>query len=340
MPNRITLRDIADRVGVHPSTVSRVLNPSNNATLSSDVVRRVRETADALGYHPNPQAYGLRTNQSAIIGVVFASIENPVFPLTLRGIEGTLVEAGYIPLVANTEHDEERAKVVVDMMRSRHIDGMIIATGSPHAPIIIACKEDGLPTVLVHRTWGDDEIPSVAIDEAMGTRLIAEHIHGLGHREIAYMAGPLDLTTGRDRYFGTLKAFRDLGCEIRPELVVFSESFHEHDGIRATDDLLSRNIPFTALITSSDTLAVGCYTSLSRHGLKVPDDISVCGYNDIRMMDVMLPPLTTVNVPKIEMGAMAAKLMLDQLNNPDFQPRQMKLEPSLMIRASTARPPL
>jgi LacI family transcriptional regulator len=336
--DRVTIRDIAEQVGVHASTVSRVLNPETRSMVSPEVVERVQKIAKELGYRPNPIAYGLRTNQSMTVGVVVTDLTNPVFPPTIRGIEDTLVASGYVPLLANSDGDQEREKLIVDLMRNRRVDGLILTTSSPNTPVILACKEDKLPLVLIHRTWDDPEISCVGFDDALGTHLILEHLVNMGHQKFAYIAGPLDLTTGRDRHFGTINAMKEFGIKVDQDLFTVADAFNEDEGKKCCAELLSKGKEFTALVTGSDLIATGCYRVLREHGLRCPEDVSITGYNDIPLSAHLEPPLTTIRTPRYETGVEAAKMMLERLNKPESTPRWVKFPPSLVIRESAAPP--
>ncbi|MBK18310.1 MAG: LacI family transcriptional regulator [Rhodospirillaceae bacterium] len=335
---RVTIRDIAERIGVHPSTVSRVLNPETRNMVSPEVIAQVQDIAAELGYRPNPIAYGLRTNQSMTVGVVVPDLTNPVFPPTIRGIEDTLVASGYVPLLANSEGDQDREQLIVDLMRNRRVDGLILTTSSPNTPVILACKEDRLPLVVIHRTWDDPEISCVGFDDALGTNLIVQHLSSMGHEKFAYIAGPLDLTTGRDRHFGTINAMREFGVRVDQDLFAVVDSFDEEESRICCNELLSKGKEFTAIITGSDLIAAGCYAALREHGLRCPDDISITGYNDVPLATHLYPALTTIRTPRYETGAEAAKMMIERLNNREIPPRWVKFPPSLIIRDSAGPP--
>jgi LacI family transcriptional regulator len=335
---RVTIRDIAEQVGVHASTVSRVLNPETRNMVSPEVIERVQKIATELGYRPNPIAYGLRTNQSMTVGVVVTDLTNPVFPPTIRGIEDTLLASGYVPLLANSDGDQEREKLIVDLMRNRRVDGLILTTSSPNTPVFLACKEDKLPLVVINRTWDDPEMSCVGFDDALGTHLILEHLVKIGHKKFAYIAGPLDLTTGRDRHFGTINAMKEFGIKVDQELFAVADAFNEEEGKKCCSELLSKGKEFTALVTGSDLIATGCYQALKEHGLRCPQDVSVTGYNDIPLSAHLEPSLTTVRTPRYKTGAEAAKMMLERLHNRDASPRRVKFPPSLVIRNSAAPP--
>ena len=336
---RVTLKDIADRTGVHTSTVSRVLNPDRRAMVSAEIAGRILAVAEELGYRPNSLAYGLKTNRTGSIGVVVPDISNPVFPEAVQGIEDVLIEAGYTPILANSDHDADRERAIVENMRDQHVDGLIVASGSPHVAVLIACKEDGVPLVLIHRTWDDPDIPSVSYDEKRGARLIIDHLAGLGHRDIAYIAGPLDSASSRDRYFGTREALEQHGLSENSSLFTFADAIAEEEGERCCRELLQTGEPFTALVTAHDVLAAGCVGVLAASGLRIPEDLSLTGYNNTPYAAILTPALTTVHIPNYDGGVEAARLLVDRIENPTSPVRRLRISPTLVIRNSTAHPP-
>ena len=336
---RVTLKDIADRTGVHTSTVSRVLNPDRRAMVSVEIAERILAVAEELGYRPNTIAYGLKTNRTGSIGVVVPDISNPVFPETVQGIEDVLIAAGYTPILANSDHAADRERIIVENMRDQHIDGLIVASGSPHGAVLMACKEDGVPLVLIHRTWDDPDIPSVSYEEKLGAHLIIDHLAGLGHRDIAYIAGPLDSAATRDRYFGTREALEQHGLRENSNLFTFADAITEEEGERCCRELLQTKEPFTALVTAHDILTAGCIGVLAESGLRVPEDLSLTGYNNTSYATMLTPTLTTVHIPHYDGGVEAARLLLDRIENPTAPVRRLRISPTLVIRNSTAPPP-
>lgn len=336
---RVTLKDIADRTGVHTSTVSRVLNPDRRAMVSSEIAERILGVAEELGYRPNSLAYGLKTNRTGSIGVVVSDISNSVFPEAVQGIEDVLIEAGYTPILANSDHDAERERIIVENMRNQHVDGLIVASGSPHVAVLMACKEDGVPLVLIHRTWDDPDIPSVSYDEKLGANLVIDHLAELGHRDIAYIAGPLDSAATRDRYFGTREALERHGLRENGNLFIFADAVTEEEGERCCSELLKTDVPFTALVTGHDILAAGCVGIIASSGLRIPEDLSLAGYNDTPYATMLMPALTTVHIPHYDGGVEAARLLVDRIENPAAPVRRLRISPTLVIRNSTAPPP-
>jgi LacI family transcriptional regulator len=337
-----TLRDVARVAGVHPGTVSRALNPQTRGLVNERTARRVLEAAEELGYRPNPIARGLRTNRSHTIGVLVPDLLNPLFAAVVRGIEDGLREAGYTPLIANTDNDAERERMAYEAMSARQVDGFIAATARRDHWLLADQVESGPKLVLVNRRVDSDAIPAVTGDDHEGVRLAVEHLAELGHRRIAHLAGSQALYTGWCRHQGFVDGMRALGLEVDEGLIVFSDTFTAREGARCCSRLLERRRDFTAIVAGNDLLALGCYDALENRGLRCPDDVSVVGYNDMPFVDRFRPPLTTVRVPHYELGATAAELMLEQLQGGDAPPRQLLLAPELVIRGSTGpvrRPP-
>lgn len=334
----VTLRDVARVAGVHPATVSRALNEETRALVNEETARRVLEAAEELGYQPNPIARGLKTNRSYTIGVLIPDLTNPLFPPILRGIEDRLESAGYTPLAANTDNDPERELLDSQAMRARQVDGIIAATARRDHRLHDALIEAGIELVLVNRRQEELPVSSATADDSMGIRLAVEHLLGLGHTRIAHLAGPLDYSTGLDRYDGFHATMRAGGVEVDPELVVVAEAFTESEGARLCRQLMDGGPRFTAVAAANDLLALGCYDVLAERGLRCPEAISVVGFNDMPFADRFQPPLTTIHIPHYEIGKAAAELMVERLGSADSPPRAVRLEPHLMVRGSTGAP--
>jgi LacI family transcriptional regulator len=332
----VTLRDVARVAGVHPATVSRALNEETRGLVNEETARRVLKAAEKLGYRPNPIARGLKTNQSYTIGVLIPDLTNPLFPPILRGIEDRLETAGYTPLIANTDNDPERELLDSQTMRARQVDGIIAATARRDHRLHDALLEAGIELVLVNRRQEELPVSSATADDRMGMRLSVEHLTSLGHRRIAHLAGPLDYSTGLDRYEGFHEAMGAAGLEPDPELVLVAEAFTESEGARLCGQLMSDGREFTAVAAANDLLALGCYDVFADRGVSCPSDISVVGFNDMPFAARFNPPLTTIHIPHYEIGKAAGELMLERLQDIESQPRDIRLEPSLTVRDSTA----
>jgi LacI family transcriptional regulator len=335
---RTTLRDVARLAGVHPATASRALNEETRALVNEDTARRVLRAAEEVGYRPNPIARGLKTNRSYTIGVLIPDLNNPLFPPILRGIEDRLEVAGYTPLIANTDNDPERELLDTQAMRARQVDGIIAATARRDHGLFDEVVAAGLDLVLVNRWLPDVAISSATADDRKGQRLAVQHLTDLGHRSIAYIAGPLDYSTGFDRREGFLEAVRGAGLEPDPALIVVSEAFTESEGTRLCGALLDGGREFTAIAAANDLLALGCLDAFAERGVDCPGEISVVGFNDMPFAARFQPPLTTIHIPHYEIGSAAAELMLERLQGADGETRHIRLEPTLVVRSSTSAP--
>ncbi len=337
--SRATLRDVARRAGVHPATASRALNDDTRGLVNEETAERVRLAAEELDYRPNPIARGLKTNRSYTIGVLIPDLTNPLFPPILRGIEDRLEEAGYTPLIANTDNDPERERIDWQAMRARQVDGLIAATAHRDHRLLDEIVEHAMPLVLVNRRAHDVPIPVATADDRAGIELAVKHLVELGHTRIGHIAGPLAFSTGYDRYEGFLDAMRAAGLEPDRNLVVVSDAFTESDGAAACRELLDADGQMTAIAAANDLIALGCYDVLAERGIGCPDGLSIVGFNDMPFAGRFQPPLTTIRIPHYELGAAAAELMLEHLQGGAAEGRSVLLEPALVVRRSTAPPP-
>lgn len=334
----VTLKDVAVLAGVHPATASRALNPETRLLVSEETAARVLAAAAELGYLPNPAARSLRTRRSHTVGVLIPDLNNPLFPPIVRGIADRLARDGFVALIGNTDSDPDRERLVFEQMRSRHVDGFVIATATANSWVLAQAARAALPVVLVNRVAGEHAFPSVSVDNERGIAMAVAHLAALGHRRIAHIAGPQDVSTGISRYRGYLSAMRQAGLPAGPELVRFASSFTIEEGDRCCGELLESGAGVTAVAAGNDMLAVGCYGSLEAAGLSCPDDISVVGFNNMPFIDRLRPPLTTVSFQHYQVGAEAGQLLLERIGSLDSPVKILYLAPELIVRGSTAPP--
>jgi len=323
---------------VHPATASRALNPATRGLVNEETAGRVIRVAEELGYRPNPIARSLKTARSGTIGLVIPDLTNPLFPPIVRGIEDVLGPGGYSAWIVNTDNDPERERSQIDSLRSRHVEGLIVATARLQHPLLDDLHEQGMPMVLINRRLSSNEVPSVTPDDATGAAMAVEHLVSLGHRRIAHIAGPQDTSTGLVRSRGYRDALREHGLEDDAELVRTCAYWTEAEGARALRELLDADVSFTAVLAGNDLLALGCYDVLEERGLRCPDDLSVMGFNDMPFIDKLRPPLTSVRVPHYEVGAEAARMLIETLQDPSRHPRSVLLPLTMKVRQSTAAP--
>ncbi|HEX7186892.1 MAG TPA: LacI family DNA-binding transcriptional regulator, partial [Actinomycetes bacterium] len=330
-----TLRDVAEAAAVHVATASRALNPQTRSMVSAATAERVVLAAAELGYRPNIYARSLKTARSDSVGLVIPDLMNPLVPPMVRGAEDVLVPAGYNPLVANTDNDPSRERAQIQSLRARQVEGLIVATARLQHPYLETLHEGGVPLVLANRLLGAGQIPSVTADNAVGSAAAVAHLAALGHTRIAHVSGPQELSTGLVRRRGYLQGLRDAGLPEDPRLVVACDAWTEEEGARAFGALLDAGIEVTAVVAGHDRVALGCYEALAARGLSCPEDISVVGFNDMPFMDKMRPAMTTVRVDHYQVGAEAARLLLDALRDPGRPARAVLLPTVLVVRGST-----
>lgn len=328
-----TIRDVANYVGVHHSTVSRALNPDQKRKISPAVAREIEKAAEKLGYYPNIAASSLKLNKSFAVGVLIPDITNPVFPPMIRGIQDVAEANGYTVITTSTDDDVEKERDAFKMMRGRSVDGIIIATAYLDDPIVDVCIDEHIPFVLVNRTVRSANVNAVIVDEAFGVGAALDHLVGLGHTLIAHVAGQAHTSTGCER----LKAFQDYMKihDLDATLMQRTEKFTIEEGFSACEKLLKRGTMFTAILASNDLIAMGCIDALNKVGKRVPEDVSVIGGNDIPFLSRMVPALTTNRIPKYEMGYQAASLLLDLIDGIDRIPVIIRMQPNLVVRNST-----
>jgi LacI family transcriptional regulator, galactose operon repressor len=331
----VTLRDVAARAGVHPATASRALNPETRLLVKEETARRVLEAAEFLGYHPNPVARSLRTRRSHTVGVIIPDLTNPLFPPIVRGLEDRLAAAGYVALIGNTDGDGERERLVFEQMRARHADGIVLATAHLSDPLLAEAARTGLPVVLVNRMAQDHSLPSVSVDNESGMRMAVAHLIAQGHRQIAHIAGPQEVSTGLFRYRGFVSAMEAHGLAADPSLIRIAKAYSIEEGMRCTRMLLDRG-GCTAVAAANDMLAVGCFAALEEAGLNCPEDLSVVGFNDMPFIDRLRPPLTTIRFPHYQVGTEAAQLLLELISDGSGPVKVLYLAPELVVRGSTA----
>jgi LacI family transcriptional regulator len=334
-----TLRDVAEAAGVHAATASRALNPQTRRLVNIDTARRVLRAAEALGYRPNPIARSLKTAKSLTIGLVVPDLTNPLFPPIVRGIEDVLGPAGYSALIVNTDNDPDREQALVASLRSRHVEGLIVATARLDHPLLRSLHDQGVPMVLVNRRTENVDVPFVTPDDAAGVALAVKHLAGLGHRRIAHLAGPQTTSTGVARANAFRTAVREHGLDDDPALIVACNYWTEQQGARALRELLDSGTEMTAVVAGNDLVALGCYDVFAERGISCPRDASVVGFNDMPFLDKLRPPLTTVAIPHHQIGVEATRMLLELFSEPDRPPRSVLLPLSLVVRGSTARPP-
>ncbi|HSI57014.1 MAG TPA: LacI family DNA-binding transcriptional regulator [Ideonella sp.] len=331
-----TLRDIARQAEVHETTASRALDPARRHMVSPEVAKRVDAAARALNYRMNRAASALRTGRTATVGVLLPDITNPVFPPILRGIEQALAAEGFFAMVANVG-DGQTPSSVADRLLAQRVDGLIVATSLLHDPLVAHLQKAQAKVVLVNRRDDSGVMPAVVSDDALGMKLAVDHLVALGHRRIAHLAGPAGLSTGALRRSGFEQAMALHA--LAPVAIDECSAYSREGGAQSVTRLIARGLRFTALVAANDLIGLGAIGELQRRGIGVPQQVSVVGHNDMPLVDMVSPPLTTVRIQHYEMGYRAARLLLEALRGVPGTASTVVLRPELIVRASTAAPP-
>ena len=332
----VTLQDVAREAGVHPSTVSRALDPSKSGRVKESTRSHVVDVANRLGYRPDMLARGLQSGRTGTIGVVVADLGNTFVTPLIHGIAASLDDAGVLSVVAESQDDHSRLSNIVEHMLSRRVDGIITLAARTGDQAVLEAANRIVPVVLASRPLEDTPLHQVIHDNEKGGRLAAEHLAGLGHRTVAQLEGPDDILNFPRRRHG----FRTIvGSEGLDEVPVPDRARRPtiDEGARLMTELLdsSARVP-TAVFAHNDLMAIGALTVLRARGLRVPDDVSLVGYNDMPLADHLSPPLTTVRYRTFEVGRRAGDMMVQLLG--DHECENVVLEPTLVARGSSRRP--
>lgn len=339
MKSNVTLKHIAKAAGVHVSTVSRALDPNSKTPLTNEVTERIKQIAADLGYRPNRLAAGLRTRRTMSVGVMIPDVTNTLFPPLIRGIESVLEPLGYTSILVNSDEDLERERRQIEVLREHGVDGIISGAAHRDDPALATVARQGLPVVTMNRKLDNSEVPYVINDEDAGFKMLVNHLASLGHSRLGYISGPLDLSTGIARLEAFKRNCTALGIRLDDADIVVAKRYDESEGRDCAKKLLSRSLGITALVCANDRLAIGAYEGLRDLGIKVPQDISVTGFNDNPMLELIPPKLTTVRIQQFKAGAACATMLLKVIAGEVAGPVGTILPVELVVRESTAAAP-
>lgn len=325
----VTLDQVARLAGVSPSTVSRILN---GTAMVSEVKRLSVEKAVAdLGFVPNPMARGLAGGRTLSIGVITQAIDSPFYGMALSGIEQELDQAGYSALYVSGHWDAKAEAKCIDVLRSRRVDGIIVLSGRLSDQALRACAKT-IPVVVTGRALKASGLFSLNFDSFEGGRLATQHLIDQGHRHIAFVAGAPNHPDASERFRGYRAALESAGFDFDPGLAM-PGNFREESGLQAVNQLIERQQKFTALFAANDQMAFGAAVGLHRHGLRVPQDVALIGFDDQPMASYFVPPLSSIHESAYELGCLAAKSMLQMLNT--SPPTGQVPAPQLVVRESS-----
>jgi LacI family transcriptional regulator len=327
----VTVLDVAREAGVSVSTVSRIIN--GTVKVSEDKRLAVEEAIRRLEFKPNLFARSLKKGTTMTIGVLTQDIESPFFTRVMSGIEDGLLGSGYALIIVSGHWDAAEEAERIRLLIARRVDGLAILTGHL-SDTQIAEFARSQPIVVTGRRIDAPNVRSVFFSHEEGGYLATRHLITLGHRKIAFIAGPSDHADAVSRFEGYRRALAEVGLASDPSLVVQGD-FYENGGVFAMNRLLDSGAQFSAIFAANDQTALGARMVLSRRGVRVPDDVSLVGFDDLPTSAYLTPPLTTVRQPLFEVGQFSASLLLEMLGNPR---KTLTLPPlELVVRETTRR---
>jgi LacI family transcriptional regulator len=331
----VTLHDVARKAGVHPSTVSRALDPTKSDRVKESTRQRIIDVADELGYRPDMVARGLQSGRTGTIGVVVADLGNTFVTPLLHGIAAAIEEAEMLSVIAESQDDYIRLSGILDHMLSRRVDGIVVVAARTGDQSVLEATNRLVPVVLASRPLENTPLHQVTHDNEKGGRLAAEHLKGLGHQAIAQLEGPADVLNFPRRASG-FRSVVETGGLVELEVPDRAERPTMEEGQRLMELLLeaSTELP-TAVFAHNDLMAIGALTVLRARGLRVPEDISLVGYNDMPLIGHLSPPLTTIRYNSYGVGQRSGEMMVQLLSGQD--PDDVVLEPTLVSRGSSRR---
>lgn len=344
----VTIKDVAGESGVSVTTASMVLNDGPSAQRISEKTRkRIREVAHRLEYRPNLFARSLRSNRSQTIGVLVFDITDPYCAQILRGIENHLRPSGYFPLLTDLQNDRAQFQPCLDMLVGRRAEG-IIAIANPvylETELFAEFTRRNLPAVVIGRELKGSTASSVAVDNEAGTRQAIQHLYELGHSKIAVLRGPKALADSVHRWRGLERFAQEVDLRLDPRLVLEIKGRNSTyaEGYQLTEELLGRQLDFTALVAFDDLTACAAIGALTQAGRQVPQDCSVVGFDDIPSSAFYNPPLTTVHQQLEMQGSLGAEIVEElaraKAEKRKSVPKHRTVAPKLVIRDSTCPAP-
>jgi LacI family transcriptional regulator len=345
----VTIRDVAKSSGFSSTTVSIVLNDAPLARyIPPATKKRIKRAATKLGYRPNQFARSLRSKRSHTVGVMVFDMTDPYCTLVLRGIENTLYQASYLPILTDVHNERSRFERYLEMLLDRRIEALVVLANWLFLDINLLAdlEKSSIPTALIGCELKGDSMSSVIVDNELGGYIALEHLYSLGHRKIAFIRGPKTLADSSPRWRGIRNCAKASRLKLDPRLIVDLPESRDplssfEAGQKLTEDLIKLKRPFTALMAFDDMTAFGAIRALAKSGLRVPEHCSVVGFDDVAVSSLYTPPLTTVRQPMEAMGANAVGIVLEGikciLEKHKVAAYHRKVAPELVVRESTRR---
>ena len=345
----VTIRDVAKRSGFSSTTVSIVLNNARLARyIPPKTKTKIHNAAKRLGYRPNQFARGLRGMRSRTVGVMVFDMTDPYCTLILRGIENTLYQSSFLPILTDVHNERSRFERYLEMLLDRRIEGLVLVANWLFLDINLLAdlEKSSVPVVIIGCELDNGAMSSIVVDNRIGGRLAFEHLHSLGHRKIAVLKGPKSLSDSAPRWQGILDSARQNRTKLDPRLVLELPDQRDpkssfESGFRLTEKLVKSKRPFTAILAFDDMSAFGSIRALTKAGIRVPHQCSVIGFDDVGSSALYTPALTTISQPMENMGAAAVDVVMEGINavqeKRNVKGTHRRVPPALIVRESTGR---
>ena len=330
---RVKLIDIAAKTGFTVGTISKALQ--NKEGISQETRESILKAAKEIGYIANSQAGGLRSGSSKTIAIIVSDIANPLFSIKIKICVAELEKQGYRAIVMDTEESPEREEQAVISALNKNVDGVLLCPTQKSTDTIDLLKKNGMPFVLMGRHFENIDTDYVVCDDEHGGYLAGKHLAELGHRRVLVITADPEISCSSERLRGFTRAMEEAGIEVDPQLVIRSRA-SGHDAARIMDEVFARKLSFSAIFTFSDYIAWETIYTLNSRGIRVPEDVSVVGFDDVQSHMCFPPPLTTVHYPKRTISMRSVELLLSRIRRDGEEHAQIVLDTHLVVRETTA----
>lgn len=330
-----TMKDVAKLASVSTSTVSHVINKTH--FVSEEMTKRVQAAIDELNYAPSALARSLKLNQTKTLGMLITTSTNPFFAEVVKGVERRCYQKDYNLILCNTEGSMERVHDNLEMLMQKRVDGLLVmSTEVDGNHINLFGRHNPVPTIVMDWGMTEPSLDQIQDHSFLGGSIATQYLIDCGHKDIGCITGPLKKNTANLRYKGFENTMHQAGLRINEEWIIEDE-FEAEGGFDAFEKLILRDTLPSALFVGNDMMAMGVINAAYKHGLKIPQDISIIGYDDIRLAKFFTPSLTTIHQPKFRLGARAVDTLLERIEEKRSEPKIIQLEPNLVERDSVKR---
>jgi LacI family transcriptional regulator len=333
----MNIKEVAKLAKVSTATVSRTINGSDKVT--PETAERVRRAIETLKFYPNTNARALGSGRSSLYGLIISDITNPFFPELVKSFEDIAVQYGQEVLIANTNYDPHRMEVCVSRMLQRKVDGVAIMTSEIADHLIDEFNSRRIPLAFLDTATPQKGISNILVDYTAGVDAAVDHLMSLGHKAISFISGPMSLTSARIRKRAFINIMKRNGIRLDPHFI--EEGNHRTDGgHEAMLRLLDHKVRPTAVLASNDLTAIGAMGAIFERGLRIPDDISIIGFDDIELSAYTQPALTTVRLSRQEIAKMAFRALYNTNQSSAIKGAEYTIQPTLIVRKSTGPRPV